>query len=73
LSQPCQPESEKLFQIYWNEKQIDELNAWLKARNLIPLEANCKIDRVVRIENVLKPDKGLQPLVWLEKVALFLA
>tara|TARA_R110002126_G_scaffold260777_1_gene403744 strand:- start:20798 stop:20989 length:192 start_codon:yes stop_codon:yes gene_type:complete len=48
-------ELEKLCHIYWNEEQIDGLNAWLKARN----------------KNVLKSDKGLQPLV--EKVELFLA
>jgi len=29
-------ELEKLFQVFWNGEVDDELNAWLKVRNLIP-------------------------------------
>ena len=29
-------ELEKLFQIFWNGEEDDQLNAWLRVRNLIP-------------------------------------
>jgi len=29
-------ELEKLFQLYWNGEEDDEMNAWLKVKNLIP-------------------------------------
>ena len=33
-------ELEKLFQVFWNGEDDDELNAWLRVRNLIPQSDN---------------------------------
>jgi hypothetical protein len=46
-------ELEKLFQVFWNGEKEDELNAWLKVRNLIP-QSDVKDKRVIFINRKIK-------------------
>lgn len=46
-------ELEKLFQIFWNGEEDDELNAWLKVKNLIP-QSDIKDKRVKFINKKIR-------------------
>lgn len=46
-------ELEKLFQIFWNGEEDDQLNAWLKVRNLIP-QSNIQEKRVRYINKKIR-------------------